>query len=277
VIRLSRLAFACLATLSLVLAGCGGSSGTPTPSPISDPHQVITEAVAKAPDVTSLHLRIDVSGKINASALGGNTGNMLGGTIDLAGTNVEGDVDVAKQALDVKFGLPGLLGLSGEAIVVDGYAYYKISLQGDKYIKTKLGDLASGLPVSVPSALPSGSGAITDQIEEMRKALEDMGVTTQMMPDGKVAGKDAYHIAATLPLDKINAMLASESTESTPAVQLDSASVDIWVYKADLLPAKFEIKGSSSAIGNLDVVITLTAYNEPVSISAPPADQIQES
>jgi hypothetical protein len=271
VFRLSKKVLIGVACLGIAFAGCGGSSGTPTPSPISDPHQVLTETVNAATNVTSFHLEIDLSGKVNTSALGSSGGLGLGGTMDLAGTKVEGDVDVTKQAADLKLSMPGLMGLTGEAIVVDGNAYYKVSLLGgDKYTKVPLGDLTGGLPVSVPSALPSASGAIADEVNALRDQLQAMGVTTQLLPDDTIDGKAAYHIQVTVPLQTINAALAAES----PAMQLDSAGIDIWVYKADLLPAKVEVKGSSSQIGNLDLVILLTNYNKPVTITAPPDSEI---
>jgi hypothetical protein len=270
VFRLSRKVLFGVACLAIAVAGCGGSSGTPTPSPISDPHQILTEAVTASANVTSFHIEIDLSGKVNTSALGSSGGLGLGGTMDLAGTKVEGDIDVTKQAADLKLSMPGLMGLTGEAIVVDGNAYYKVSLMGDKYTKVSLGDLTGGLPVSVPSALPSGSGAIADEVNQLRQELQAMGVTTTLLPDDTIDGKAAYHIQATVPLQAINAALAAES----PAIQLDSASVDMWVYRADLLPAKVEIKGAASQIGNLDLVILLTNYNEPVTITAPPDSEI---
>jgi hypothetical protein len=261
VFRLSRKVLVGVACLGIAVAGCGGSSGTPTPSPISDPHQVLTEAVNAATNVTSFHIEIDLSGKVNTSALGSSGGLGLGGTMDLAGTKVEGDVDVADQAADLKLSVPGLMGMTGEAIVVDGNAYYKVSLLGgDKYTKVKLSDLTGDLPVSVPSALPSASGALADEVNQLR----------QLLPDDTIDGKAAYHIQVTVPLDTINAALAAES----PAMQLDSASIDIWVYKNGNLPAKLEVKGASSQIGNLDLVLLLTNYNEPVTISAPPDSEI---
>lgn len=272
-IRKLGLAAASIFSLALV-AGCG-SSGTPTPPPISDPIELINQAVTKAPDVSTFHLKIDIAGKINTAALGSSGSSLgLGGSMDLAGTKIEGDIDVKKAATDLKFTMPGLMGLSGEVIVVDGSAYYKISLLGEKYTQSKLSDLTGGLPVSVPSALPSGS-AIADQVAEFRKQLQDAGVTMTMKPDDKVDGQAVYHVSVNLPLEKINTLLAAEGGSGAAAMKLDSANVETWFYKDTLLPAKFEIAGSSSSIGNLDIVISMTAYNKGVTVAAPPADQIQ--
>ena len=38
--------------------------------------------------------------------------------------------------------------------------------------------------------------------------------------------------------------------------------------------AKIELKGASSTLGNLDVVVTITKYDAPVTINAPTASEI---
>jgi hypothetical protein len=116
------------------------------------------------------------------------------------------------------------------------------------------------------------SGNMTDEIDQLQKAMTAAGVTTKMMPNEQVGGKDAYHVQVTLPLDTINAALASDS--STTGMKLDSAGLDFWVYSDTYLPAKIEIKGSASTAGNLDLVVTLTDYGKAVTITAPSADQI---
>jgi hypothetical protein len=199
VFRLFKPAFAVVAIVGLVAAGCGGSSGTPGPTappPISDPNEIITRSVTDVADATSLHFRADVSGKVNMSSLGSDSG--LSGSIDLAGTYAEGDVDIQNQAADLKFGLPGLLGLSGRVIIVDGYMYMQMSLQGDKYTKSKLDE---SLPVDLPSPDASASGAIASQVEELRKSLQDAGMTATLKGDEKVEGKDCYHVQITIPAD----------------------------------------------------------------------------
>jgi hypothetical protein len=276
VFHLRRPALAGIAAIGLLAAACSGSSATPTPTPISDPQVLIGQSLGQAPTVTSFHFKVDLSGKVNTSALSSASGGIgLGGTLDLAGTSVEGDVDVKNQAAHVKLSAPGLLGLTGEAIVVNGDAYYKISLQGDKFTKVSLSSLMGGLPISVPSALPSGSGDLTDQVAQLRQQLQAAGVTATMMPDDTIGGKPAYHVKVNLPLDKINAALASSGSDSTANMKLDSIGLDYWAYKDTLLPAKVEIQGSAASAGNLDVVVTITDYNKPVTITAPDPSQIQ--
>lgn len=272
--RLPKPALALIAVTAIVFAGaCGGNSGTPTPPPITDPSEVITKSVAVVPAIKSLHLKLEVSGKVDIGALtGGSSGGLgLSGPFDLAGTTVEGDVDVVKLATDLKFALPGVLGLTGQVIVVDGTLYYKTSLTGDKFTQSKLSDT---VPVSIPSPGALASADITSGIASLRKSLDDAGAKATLLPDDKVNGKDAYHVSISVPVDKINAMLA-QSGSTTAGLKLDSASVDYWAYKDSLLPAKISIVGSAGTLGNLSLTFTLTDYGKSVTVTAPAASDIK--
>jgi hypothetical protein len=55
-----------------------------------------------------------------------------------------------------------------------------------------------------------------------------------------------------------------------------SGSADVWVTKSDLRPAKIAITADGGSQGKLTVTIELTRWDESVSISAPPADQVAE-
>jgi len=275
VTRLPKTALALIALASVVIAsGCSGSSGTPTPPPITDPSEVITKSVAVVPAVKSLHLKLEVSGKVNTGALtGGSSGGLgLSGNFDLAGTTLEGDLDVTKLATDLKFSVPGVLGLTGEAIVVDGNLYYKTSLTGAKFTMSKLSDT---VPVSIPSPGALASADITGGIASLRKTLDDAGAKATLMPDDKVNGKDAYHVSISVPVDAINTMLAGQGGSTTAGLKLDSATVDYWAYKDSLLPAKISIAASAGTLGNLSLVLTLTDYGKSVTVTAPAAGDIK--
>jgi hypothetical protein len=262
VFHLPRPALALVALASIVMAGGCSSSGAPS---ISDPNEVITKSVIALPAVKSVHLKLEVSGKVNTGALGGSSSG-LSGNIDLAGTTLEGDLDVVKQAVDVKFAVPGLLGTTGEIIVVDGNMYTKISLSGDKFSKSKLSDT---VPVSIPSPGAVASADPSAAVASLTKALDDAGAKATLQADDKVNGKDAYHVSVSIPVDKINALLAADGGSTTAGMQLDSATFDYWVYKDSLLPAKMTIAGSAATLGNLNLVLTLTDYDKAVTINAP--------
>ena len=52
-------------------------------------------------------------------------------------------------------------------------------------------------------------------------------------------------------------------------------AIDAWVYKADNRLAKIDIKAASSTIGNLEVIVTVTNYDKPVTVTAPPASEVE--
>jgi hypothetical protein len=48
----------------------------------------------------------------------------------------------------------------------------------------------------------------------------------------------------------------------------------VWIYKSSSRLAKIELKGASSAIGSIDLVVTITNYDAAVTIAAPAASEI---
>ena len=66
---------------------------------------------------------------------------------------------------------------------------------------------------------------------------------------------------------------AAQASAAT-TMTIDSASVDFWVYKDSSRFAQLEIKGASSSFGNIDLTLTVTNYDQPVTIAAPAASDI---
>jgi len=270
--RLPKSALAFIALASVIAGGCGGTSATPSPTPITDPNVVITRSLAAIPAVTSLHVKLEVSGKANIGTLtGGRIGFGLLGNVDVSGTTVEGDVDVAKLATDLKFAVPGLLGLTGEIVVIDGNVYEKNSLTDPKFKVSKLSD---SVPIAMPSPGALASIDVVAGLAPFRKILTDAGATPTLLADDKVNGQDAYHVSVSVPIDAINTLLAGQGS-STAAMKLDSASLDYWAYTDTLLPARITIVASGASLGNLTLVFTLTDYGKSVSVTAPAASDIQ--
>jgi hypothetical protein len=308
VIRFPRRAIALFAGLVLVATACStssatwpggvspfgksagpGGSGAPAQVNPNDPSSIISAVIAGGPDTKSFHIKIEVNGTIKAdalSSLGGGTSTGLTGDLKLDGTKVEGDVDVANQAGHVAATIA--LGSGGSTVTIpadvifkDAALYYKVSLPGlasSKYTKTSLGDLTGSLTgggVSIPTPGPSGLAGLEDQVAQIRKALDDAGATAKLVGVDKIGGQDAYHISISVPLDLINSKISGSSVSAASGITIDSAAVDGWVYKSDNRLAKIEVKGASSAIGSLDVIVTVTNYDKPVTITAPPASNVE--
>ncbi len=274
------------------MAGAAGSSGGPTSAASAanpnDPNAIITAAINGESAVTSFHIEIDVSGTIKAAAIqaeAGSAGAAITSDVKLDGTSITGDVDVANQAADLSFTVPpmAMLGnapLTGDLILKDSVLYYKVSLLGAKYTKmdlgslgSSLGALSSSLPVAVPTAAASMAG-LTDELSQLQAEMAQAGVTATFVGVDQIGGQDANHITISFPLATLNAEIAAAAPSSGPVPTIDSASADVWIYKATSQLAKIEIKGASSTLGNLDFVVTITNYNAPVTISAPAASDI---
>jgi LppX_LprAFG lipoprotein len=267
--RFSKVALmACTVAIAAVSGGCGnGGSGA---TPITDANTLITQSAYSIQNVKTIHIEVTMDGSVNTSALGASS---LGasGSVKLDGTTLTGDMDVQNQAVHMTMSMPTLMGLTADIIEVDGATYTKMSLTGDKYTKSSTSDLGVTVGTPAPSASPDLSKAVT----ELKSALDGAGVTATIKGTDKVDGRDAYHVTLSVPIAKINSMIADQGGSTFAGMTLDTASFDYWAYKDTLNPAKMEIKGTSAALGRIDLVLTLTKYDAKVTITAPPADQIQ--
>ncbi len=270
-----------------------GSSAAPAGASAAvnanDPNSIITQALNGATDVKSFHIELTVAGTIKAAALSDSLGGSAAGAasdIKLDGMSIVGDVDVANKAGKLALTVPpiaalGNVPLSGDAILVNNTLYYRMPPFTDaKYTQqdlTSVGDtlqaLSSALPASVPTALPSGSGSLTDSLAQIRAAMDAAGVKATLVGTEQIGGQDAYHISVSIPVDYLNSQIAAEAS-SSPAMKIDSASADFWVYTANSRLAKVEVKAASSTLGSIDVTVTVTNYDQPVTITAPPASDV---
>lgn len=254
--------------VAVVVAGCG-NGGSPAASPITDANVLITQSALSLQNVKSIHFDVTVDGSVSSSALGASS---LGtsGSIKLDGTTLSGDMDIQSQAYHITMSMPTLMGMTADIIQVGGSMYTKISLTGDKYTKTAATDLGA-----VASVGPAASLDISKEVSDFKTSLEGAGAVATMKGSDTVDGRDSYHASVSVPIATINNMIATQGGSTFAGMTLDSASLDYWAYKDTLQPAKMEIKGTSAALGNVDLVITLTKYDAKVQIAAPPADQIQ--
>jgi hypothetical protein len=272
-IRLQRPVLAILAALVLISANaCSSPAATR-----ADASSIITQVINGGSAVQSFHFTLAAAGTIKAAALsdaGGAAGG-LSGDLELDGASIEGDVDVTGQAAHLTLAVPAR-GLSGDVIVAGGASYSKISLLGlapAKYTKKDLASVAGGYGIAIPTPGPSGLAALGDQIQLIWVVLEAVGVKATLVGVDQIGGKDANHINISVPLDLLNNQIASAASPS-PAPKIDSASVDMWVYTDSNRPAQVEIKGASSTFGNLDITLTISNYDQPVTVTAPSADQV---
>ncbi len=269
-------AFALLLT-AVMLSACGGNSATPTPTPspsptpLSDPRAIIGQSLLNLEKAGSFHLDGTIAGSVNMSAVGKTLGSPIGlsGSLDLKGGTITGDVNTTGPAAHVTVTLASLFGLSIDVIEVDGFTYTKVNLTADKYTKTAT-DVSA-----VASALPGGSLKPEDAVTQIALLFQASGANATLAGHTEIEGRDAFKVDVSIPPDKLAAEL--EAATGMSDITIDSASGTYWAYKDTVQPARLELKASSSSLGNIDLTVTFTKYGQPVSIAAPPADQIAGS
>jgi hypothetical protein len=270
-------------------AGATGPAASTAVNP-NDPNSILTNAISGGANVKSFHIKIAISGTVNASALSDAAGSggavPLTGDLKLDGTAIEGDVDIANAAAHLTANVPALpafgnVPISADLVLKTNVLYYKTTLTGPKYsqlplsnLSDSLSGLSSGLPVPTPGADASGMAGVTDEINQLRQQMQAAGVTASLVGVDQIGGKDANHINISIPIDKLNAEIAAQASDAAGAAKIDSASFDVWIYKDNAQLAKLELKVASSAFGNIDFTITVTNYDQPVTVNAPAAADI---
>jgi hypothetical protein len=266
--------------------GSGGSGGSGGPGGSTTPvtaDSVITGFASGSTQIKSFHIKLTAAGTIKKSALNSGSSSAspaIAADFKLDGATLEGDVDIANQAAHLTGTLPAVpisaaqsVSMTGEVILVDKSLYYKYDVGGltsNKFAKIPLGDLTGALPI--PTTAATATMNLTDEIAKLRTSMQAAGVTTTLVGVEKIGGVDAYHISVGLPIAKINTLIAADATGT--AMTVDSASVDVWIYKSNSRLAQLEMKGASAQVGNIDITLTVSNYDQQVTITAPAASDV---
>lgn len=262
-----------LTVLLFIAAGC--NSG-PSASILTDPSAILQAAVSSTATATSVHLDLTLDGNLSLDVMG--TG--VAAPMQLKGTTASADIDLANKAGRATFSAPGLLGIAGEAIVVDGTAYLKSTMTGPQYQQIPLGDMAAEIPSPDPSAMAS-------MLAGLDEALAQPGVDPVKGADVECGTKTCYSVTIELTAEE----LAALQGESGGAMALPSSLPIPIPLPSDLGDATVNLTfrveqdtnnlsgidaqvGLGSA-GQLTATITFSKWNEPVTVAAPPADQVK--
>lgn len=256
--RIGRL-LGLLAAGSILVAACGS---TAAPS-LTDPKEIVTSAVRTAESAKSVHVDATLDGSITADLSGSGAS---GAAISLTGTTGAADVDLTAGNAHATFAVPALLGLTGELIQIGDTSYYKTSLTGDKFQSQKAAD---SLPIN-----PSGSKSLVDTIGE---ALSQPGVDPVKGDDVACGGKQCYTVKIELTTDELNALDGGGAAASALPLDLAGASLSLTVRveKDTTRLAGLAANVSLGEQGSVSLDLTFSKWDEPVTVSAPPADQVQ--
>ncbi len=235
-----------LILVALVAAACG--SGTPA---LTDPAEILTKAVAAMQAAKTVHLEATVDGTLTADLLG--TGNAA--EMSLAGTSLTGDLDLASGNAHVAAAVPAFLGLTADIIVIGSDTWTKASLTGEKY---KKGTTTPGDPTDPAVAL-----------KEIADFLARPEVKPLKKDDAACESRQCYQVEISLSTDDLAALMPEEDLQGASIV------TTILVDKETLYPASATLTVSGAEIGEITLQLKMSDWDKAVTISAPPADQVQ--
>lgn len=242
-----------IAAAVLLLAAC--SSAGPA---ISDPREIMTQGLEATADLTSVHVVIGVDGTATLPEMGG-------GQMNLAGTTLEGDLDIANSEAHLTFAVPSLLGLSGEVIQVGPDTYVKTSMTGTTWSKST---------ASATDPLAEGMDP-TQALAELRSFLDTDGVELDKLDDTDCGDRTCYAVRLTVPASVL-ADTGTATGVSPGDLVGDALVLDLLFDRQDLWLTQVSTELSAATVGELTLRLTLSAFNEDVSIQAPPPDEVTE-
>ncbi|HSW41099.1 MAG TPA: hypothetical protein VLM76_01130, partial [Patescibacteria group bacterium] len=183
--------------------------------------------------------------------------------LQLEGTTLDADIDVSNRALAVELLAPALLNLRVNLIAVDEGAYLRVPiLTGDGWIRQPAEDGLGG----DPGAALAGLAAF----------LARPGLEPEKLPDTRCAGTDCYSVRFRVPAEALGAALGSLGS-SIPGLAGDAVgdvTVTVGVRKDDLRLATLGLEIPAGGATPLTINLELSRVNEPVTIEAPPADEV---
>jgi hypothetical protein len=254
-IRRPHRALLAVAAAALVVSACGT---TPAGPALTDPKEIVTAALTSTEKAKSVHLALTANGEATvALPMAGGTGTQL----DLTGTTASADVDFVKPAAHATFALKAGLTVSGEIIAIDGKTYLKTTLTGPLYEESAAG---AGL---------ISTTTFGDLIDNLGDLLLKPEVKLVKGDDIACGSKQCYTVSADLSADELGATALS----GLP-VNLQGATVKVTARVEKDLP--YHLAGVTVVLSQPDgavltVDVTASKWDEPVTIAAPPADQVK--
>lgn len=244
-----------------VVAACSGSS--PAAPALTDPVDILVQSVQTLNDVKSFRADVAVSGTVNVDAMG--TGQAQAFSLD--NTTAQLDVDVENTNAKATFSAPSLLGASGELIQIGNTSYVKTSFTGPLYQKSE----------STEASAVEGATDMSDEdIAKLREQLSKPEFAPTKGDDVACGDKQCYQVSIELTSDELQSISDELPTEEVPT-DMSNANVNVTfqIEKDTLRPAGIDIVADMAEEGKLTVNVDFSNWDEPVSISAPPADQVQ--
>ncbi|MEO8230366.1 MAG: hypothetical protein ABI628_11485 [Chloroflexota bacterium] len=253
-----------LALATTIVAACGGTPAAPA---LTDPKDILVHAVTSLQTSRTVHVRATLAGKLDTGLI---SGKPTGARVDLAGSTLEGDLDIAGHEAKLSASVPTLLGLSADVIVDAGTVYLQTSLTGPQFQKLASGAIPGGLPPpSLPTAASPDPSAVAETMAKVKTALDALPAPVRLA-DEKIGDQDCYHVQEKVSSSDVPQASAVLGTRS------GALTVDVWTRKSDYRPARLVIVVDGGTEGTATITIDLTGYDAAVTVDPPPADQLSD-
>ena len=260
-----------LTALGITLAACGG---TPPAPALTDPVDVVEAAATQFALAEAVHIDVAVDGELALDL----TGTGGGAPIQLTDSTAAVDLDLRDGGAHATFAVPGLLGLRGELIAIDGEAFVKTTLTGAQFTRMPLDEAAEQLP---DGATPDPS-AVAEMVTQLRDALAQPGVDPVLGQEVTCGSGTCYVVTMQLTPEEL-ASIGADVGElpvpgdlPVPIPDLGDQTIDVElrVDKATTRLAGLRLAVAGGATGDLTAELTFSDWGEDPGITAPPADQV---
>ena len=247
-----------IATLAILVGACGGTTASPA---LTDPTEIVTAALKSTEAAKSFRLDVRVDGSATIRLPGSVSGT--GTPVRLDGTTAAIDVDVVAPAAHAIVSAPALLGFKADVIAVDGKSYVKTSLTGPLY------------QVSAAETGPVNPGAAGSIIDNLGDLLLKEGIVLTKGADLQCGSETCYAVTTSLTPDQLGA--AGGAAAALP-VDLTGATLKLTMLVEQDPPnhlAGIDAVLTMADGSALTMAVTASRWDEPVTVTAPPADQVK--
>jgi hypothetical protein len=236
---------------AFALAACTGAPA------ISDPEQIITQGVEATSALNSFTMNLAVDGTFSMPE--------GGGSFALDGTTLDGVFDLEAKAAQLSFAVPAFLGLSGDVIVIGTDTYVRTSMTGETWSKSTT---SSGDPVS--EAMDPDAA-----LQQVRDFLDKEGVEAKKLDDVDCGERTCYAVQLTIPSELLAE--AGDQVDVSPSQVLGEALVlNLRFDREKLWLTEVSTAVESESVGSFSATLTFSNFDEAVTVSPPPADQVTE-
>jgi hypothetical protein len=249
------------ASVLAVVAACGGA--TPAAPALTDPVDILVQSVETLNDVKSFHADVAVSGTVNVDMMG--TGQATAFPLD--NTTATLDVDVENKNAKATFtGGPALMNIGAEFIQIGDTSYTKTSLSGPQWQKSE----------SESGAVDEATDMTEEDIASLREELSKPEVAPTKGEDVACGDKQCYQVTIELSSDELQSLGGELPTDQIPTdIGEANVTVTFQIEKDTLRPAAIDVTADLGSQGNVTINVDFSNWDEPVSIEAPPADEVQ--